>query len=199
MPYKTDGSREYRSFTMAVADTSDENNAYTVEGYATTYDEPYEMYEGWYEQVRSDAMYGADMSDVIFQLNHEGSPLARLSNGSLSLASDEHGLKCRAYLGGSQAGRDLYEAIQNGLVNKMSWGFSLADDGVEEDTNRKLVTITRVKKVYDVSAVALPANDGTEIHARSYLDGVIEAAQRESLRRTEQDKRNRLAAALRIR
>lgn len=200
MPYKLDGSREYRSFAVPMAPVQGpEKHPYMVEGYATTFDEPYEMYGGWSERISSSALAGADMSDVIFQLNHEGAPMARLSNDSMSLEINGHGLLVRAFLGGSQPGRDLFEAITNGLVTQMSWGFSIADDGVDEDYQTRTSTITRVKKVFDVSAVSIPANPGTEIHARSYLDGVIEAARRESSRRADVERRRRAAAALRIR
>ena len=176
-----------------------EKPPYEVEGYATTFEDSYEMYGGWTERIARNALDGADMGDVIFQLNHEGAPMARLSNQSMWLDVDEHGLHVRAFLGGSQPGRDLYEAITNGLVTRMSWGFSIADDGVDEDYQTRTSTITRVKKVFDVSAVSIPANPGTEIHARSYLDGVIEAARRESSRRADVERRRRAAAALRIR
>lgn len=182
MPYKTDGSREYRSFESdfrAVPD-GDGTPPYTVEGYATTFDAPYDFGEtGARERVLRSALDGADMSDVIFQLNHEGQTLARQRNGSLELALDDHGLMVRAHLGGSSAGRDLYEAIANGLIDKMSWGFTLGPDGYEWDPETRTSTVTRVKKVFDVSAVSIPADADTEIHARSYLDGVIERDRQE--------------------
>lgn len=196
MPYLNDGRREYRDFTLPVL--PDTNGSYIVEGYATTFDTPYDFGEGGTkEQVRSDALVGADMSDVIFQLNHEGQTLARLRNGTMQLKVDAHGLHVRADLSGSAAGRELYEAIKNGLIDKMSWGFTIADGGWEYDAATRTSTITRVQKVYDVSAVSIPADQDTELHARSYLDGVIEREQQELLQR-ERDRRRRAAAALRL-
>lgn len=185
MPHKTDGSREYRSFEgdFAPVDPAGDTHPYTVEGYATTFDAPYDFGEsGAKERVLRSAFDTADMRDVIFQLNHEGQTLARQRNGSLELSLDDHGLKVRAFLGGSDKGRDLYEAISNGLIDKMSWGFVLEPDGYEWDEATRTSTITRVKKVFDVSAVSIPADQDTEIHARSYLDGVIEREQQELLR-----------------
>ena len=137
------------------------------------------------------------MSDVVFQENHEGSPLARLKNGSMSVEMDCHGLKVRADLGGSQRGRELYEAISNGLIDSMSWGFTVANDGWEYDRDTRTATVTKVKKVYDVSAVTFPANSDTEIHARSYIDGVIDQEKQELLERGN-DERRRLALLLKI-
>jgi HK97 family phage prohead protease len=199
MPYKPD-QREYRSFAgnfHAVAETEDRRSAYTVEGYATTFDVPYDFRRAK-ECIRSTAMAGADMSDVIFQLNHCGQTLARLKNGTLELTVDEHGLFVRADLSGSQAGRDLYEAISNGLIDKMSWGFNVAPDGWEWDEKTRTSYITKVEKVFDVSAVSIPADQDTDIHARSYLDGVIEQEHQELVRR-ENERRQRQAAALKLR
>lgn len=204
MPFKTDGSREYRNFLSdfhaVPEDGGEPEQPYTVEGYATTFDVPYDFGEsGAKERVLRSAFDSADMSDVIFQLNHEGQTLARQRNGSLELSFDEHGLKCRAHLGGSAAGRDLYEAIANGLIDKMSWGFVLEPDGYEWDASTRTSTITKVKKVFDVSAVSIPADQDTEIHARSYLDGLIEREQQELLQcRREMDERERIALALSI-
>ena len=196
MPYKPD-QRQYRMFSSLTAE-SGEKSAYTVRGYATTFDDPYDFGpEGCKEVIRASALYGADMSDVIFQLNHEGVVMARMRNDTLRLEPDEHGLGIWAYLGGIQAGRDLFEGIANGLIDRMSWGFVIAEDGWEWDPDTRTSTITRISKVFDVSAVSMPANEGTEIHARSYLDGVIEAEQQELLRR-EREQRQRAALKLRL-
>lgn len=198
MPIK-DG-REYRSFAL-MQPASTEEESYVVEGYATTFDDPYDFGRGGAKEViRSTALDGADMSDVIFQLNHEGSPLARLRNNTMTLERDSHGLHVKADLGGSQAGRDLYEAISNGLVDRMSWGFTVAEGGWDYDPNTRTSYVTKVEKVFDVSAVSIPANEGTEIHARSYIDGAIEAQEHQELmqRKAKKDERARIAAYLEL-
>lgn len=197
MPFSL--NREYRNFQLMKPVSVEQG--YIVEGYATTFDDPYEYgLSGAKEQIARGALLGADMSDVIFQLNHEGTVLARMRNNTLSIAEDDHGLFVRADLGGSQAGRDLYEAIKNGLIDRMSWGFVVSEDGWEWDENTRTSTITKVDKVFDVSAVSLPANEGTVIKARSYLDGVIEQEQQELLLRAEKEReeRERMALALRL-
>ena len=188
--------REYRSFQLDAS--AEDDNGYTVEGYATTFGTAYEMGRGYFERIDPHALDDADMSDIIFQLNHQGTVLARQRNRTLEVECDQHGIRVRADLGGSQAGRDLHESIKNGLIDRMSWGFTVADDGWEYDAETRTSTITKVVKVYDVSAVSIPANDGTEIHARSYLDGVIENERRESAQREEKQERERIRAALEI-
>lgn len=159
------------------------DSEFYVEGYATTFDLPYELYEyegvKYYELIKREAMMGADMTDVIMQYDHNGRVRARTSNGTLGLEVDNHGLFSFADLSRSGAAKELYEDISSGLINKMSWAFTVAEDEYDKRTHTRI--INRIKKVYDVSAVSLPANDGTEISARSYLDGVIEAEKRESL------------------
>lgn len=206
MPFKPD-ERQYRSLTgslSAMADTSDGSKAYRVEGYATTFDAPYELYKNYegepvYECIRSTALAGADMSDIIFQLNHEGAPLARLRNGSLTVYVDEHGLGIDARLNGSRQSRDAYEAISSGLIDRMSWGFLIARGGVDYDEETRTFYINKVDKIFDVSAVSFPANEDTAIHsARSYFDGVIEARRRESAHVRDRELRQRAALKLRL-
>jgi len=158
---------------------------YYVEGFATTFNEPYLLYEldgiKYYEEIDRHALDGADLSDVIMQYDHQGKVLARLSNGTLGLEPTNNGLFIFADLSKSAAAKELYEEIRNGLITKMSWAFTVAEDKYNRETRTR--TITKIKKVYDVSAVSIPANGDTEISARSWLDGVIEAEKREALER----------------
>ena len=192
MPFKPN-EREYR---MAAPFTASETG-FVVEGYATTFDVPYDFgRDGMREMIASTAFGDADMSDVIFQFDHEGMVLARMRNGTLQVDLDPHGMHVTADLGGCEEGRRLYEAIKNGLVDRMSWAFTIADGGWEYDEATRTATITRVDKVYDVSAVSVPANEDTAIAARSYLDGVIESEMRRESARCEREsaERARLAA-----
>jgi len=150
---------------------------YYVEGYATTFDKPYLLweYEGnkYYEVVDRHALDSADMSDVIMQYDHAGRVLARLTNKTLGLEPDNTGFFTFADLSKSNAARDLHSDITSGLITKMSWAFTIDADSYDHTT--RTYTILKVKKVYDVSAVSHPANSDTEISARSRLDGVIQA------------------------
>jgi len=186
--------REYRNMEIRAAE--DGNEAMTVEGYATTFNQPYLLWSEdnyrVYEQVDRDAFAGCDMSDVIMQYDHEGRVFARMSNGTLTCTPDEHGLLTRANLGGTEQGRQLYEEIRGGYTNKMSFGFTVADDNREINENKETgeVTITRtirkLKKLFDVSAVSLPANPATNISARSYGEGAIAEAKAERQRAEEE-------------
>lgn len=186
--------RQYRAMSAAMralkpSDGREKrfDSEYYVEGYASTFDDPYVLWEDpwdgtkYTEVIAHDAFATTDMGDVIMQFDHEGKVLARMSNGTLVVEPDEHGLFVAADLSGSQAARDLYEEISNGLVTRMSWAFTIAADEYDRETHT--TTITRVKKVFDVSAVSLPADPNTEISARNLLDGAIGQAHGEHVRR----------------
>jgi HK97 family phage prohead protease len=173
------------------------DSSYYVEGYAARYD-PYVLYEledgPIYERFERGCFDGCDMSDIIFQLNHQGTVMARQSNGSLIVEADETGLFTAADLGRTEAARRLYEEISTGMITKMSWGFILGDYHYDVDT--RTIVHTRVKKIFDVSAVSIPANNNTEINARSWADGVIDLAARSEAALDERRRRLRLKLKL---
>ena len=175
-------------------------DSYIVEGYATTW-ERYKLYdrgeESVYEQFSKEDFAGTDMMDVIMQYDHNGPVYARMSNDSLHLSFDDYGLKVVADLGRTEKGKSLYEDIATGMVTKMSWGF-IPNDLPEYDPETRTITWHKgIRKIYDVSAVSIPANDTTEISARSACEGVIESAVAECMRLKElETKRQELLAKL---
>lgn len=201
MPMKTN-EREYRNFLMEIRSAENEEEGKIVRGYASTFNEPYELYnDGQYilrEQVDPNAFNEADMDDVIMQYNHEGKVYARTSNGTLDVSIDDKGLAIRADLGGTEAGRELYEEIKGGYTTKMSFGFTVDEEKREQTENREdgtitvLRTITKIRKVYDVSAVSIPANDGTSISVRQLTDGVIGELEAERLKALELNRQRTL-------
>ena len=198
MPVKTN-EREYRQIMVENMETREEDNGEKiVEGYATTFDQEYRLWgDAQYEVLESidrHAFDKTDMSDVIMQYDHEGRVFARKSNGTLQLAADEHGLKIRADLGGTEIGRQLYEEIKGGYTTKMSFGFTVGkqERTKNRDENSGKVTmhrkITEIKKLYDVSAVSLPANDATEISSRMIGKGVIAEVEQEMQARAARER-----------
>lgn len=187
--------REYRTMVLAVPEEraeEDQEERKIVEGYASTFNEPYVLYEDneivFREQVDPGAFADTDMSDVIMQYDHQGRVFARITNGTLEVDTDDVGLLIRADLGGTDIGRELYEEIAGGYTDKMSFGFTVDRDEelrTEDELGRVdiLRTITGVAKLYDVSAVSIPANGGTSIgvQTRSRIDGVIEEVRAERL------------------
>ena len=197
--------REYRSMpVMAVCradgetDAAEGRKSYKVRGYACTFNEPYLLYEdpdgAIYEQIAPTAFDGCDMSDVIMQFDHAGMVFARTSNGSLTVGTDDHGLWNEAELGLTQDSVRMYEAIETGLITRMSFCFTILADEWDEKTRTD--TITKIGKLYDVSAVSIPANPGTEISTarKAFIDGVIDKQRAERLAAEERAKKIRILA-----
>ena len=204
MPAKTD-SREYRNIAAEMEVRTEEDGRMIAEGYATTFNQPYELYRKEdivvNEQVDPEAFAECDMSDVIMQYDHAGRVFARVKNGTLRLEPDAHGLRVWADLGGTEIGRQLFEEIKGGYTDKMSFGFTVKSDRKERSKDaegRKSVlrTITRIGKLFDVSAVSLPANDATEISSRNIGDGLIAEAMEEI--RAEEERQRRIGEIRKI-
>ena len=194
--------REYRSMELRV-NQEEEAPSYEVRGYASTF-EPYLMFTDedgneYFEQIDPHAFDEADLSDVVFRIDHEGAVYARTSAGTVELWTDEHGLGNRADLSKTQKARDLYEDIKVGNYPKMSFAFTVAKDHYDRATHTRIVD--KIAKVFDVSPVSFPANPTTElsVSTRDYFNGVIEAEKAERLereRREIQKRRIRIMAEM---
>lgn len=193
---KTD--REYRTLNLEVRDRNEAGDPeYIVRGYASTF-EPYVLFTDedgvdYKEVIDPEAFKEADLSDVVFRVDHEGTVYARSSAGTLKVGFDEHGLFDEADLSKTAKARELFEEIKAGNYPKQSFAFIVKED--EYDRKSHTRTIKRIAKVFDVSPVSFPANPTTEldIATRDYFDGVIEAERAERL---EAEKREKAKALL---
>jgi hypothetical protein len=172
-----------------------ENRELIAEGYAAKFNSPTVLFEvdgvEYREVILPGAFDGADMSDVIFQFDHKGKVLARNSNGTLEFNTDAVGLKIKALLHGTKEGRELHEEIDGGYVNKMSFRFKVGEERYDRATRTR--TIVKFKKIYDVSAVSIPAYDDTSISARSFFEAEAEKEKREA---ADAEQRQRLILLL---
>ena len=164
--------REYRSLQdFSLVPREEGSEEYRVKGTAVVFDTPTVLFvcDGieYKEIIDRHAFDGCDLSDVIFNYNHGGKVVARLRNKTLALAITERGLDMEAELSGTQAGRELYEEIDGRYIDKMSFSFSVREAKYDSVTHTR--TITKVKKLYDVSAVDIPAYEETSISARSFF------------------------------
>lgn len=186
--------REYRSMELRILPQEEEQNRYMVEGYASTFD-TYVLFSqdgvDYSERIEPTAFEGADLSDVVFRVDHEGPVYARSSAGTVEVWADEHGLAQRSDLSRTQRSRDVFEDIEAGNYPQMSFAFTVADDHYDKATHTRV--IDRIAKVFDVSAVSFPANPNTSlsIAARSFFDGVIEGEKAERLEREAMELRRR--------
>ena len=158
-------NKEYRLAEVRTTESSDENEM-IIEGYAVVFNQITDL--GWCKEIIDrNAFNGADMKDCVLKYNHEDSIfiLARTRNKSLELTIDDHGLKVRAKLIDTTNNRDIYKMIKEGLLDKMSFGFTVAERSWDYETDTR--TILRISKLFDVSVVDFPAYEQTEIYTRN--------------------------------
>lgn len=154
---------------LRALDSNDiESNIKIVEGYALKFNQETELYRGWYwEQIAPEAMDTADLSNVVFNLNHNDDyTVARTTNNTLELIVDEIGLKIRATLDiNDDDSKKIYQKIQSGNITQMSFRAYIDETNRTErpDDDSIHSTVTKFGKFYDVSAVTFPAYDDTNI------------------------------------
>lgn len=155
------------------ADENNENGKMIIEGYAAVFDKETLIGSeewGFYERIEKGAFDGANMKDVPLKYNHSDAVpiLARTRNKSLELKVDEKGLFIHAELLDTQDGADMYKRIKAGLIDKMSFAFTVAKAGEEWTKDEPLHrSIKKFDRIFDVSVVDTPAYEDTSIYARS--------------------------------
>lgn len=176
--------KETRILNVELRTPENEEQKMIVEGYAITFNSP--ATHGYTEIIDKGALDTTDMSDVPLKYNHEDSHLimARTRNKSLELKKDEKGLFIKAELIDTQSNKDIYKSIKAGLIDKMSFAFTVDKDEYDYDTDtRKILSIDRL---YDVSVVDIPFYDSTSVYARNENDDFM--TRRAELRKEHEDK-----------
>lgn len=162
--------RQYRAFEF------EQKEDMKVDGQAVTFNNPTVIFEvegiKYYEVVDGRAFDKTDMSDVVLNVDHQGKPAAKTKNQTLELRKTESGLFISADLSKNATGRELYEDISNGFYDKMSFAFTVRKDEYDKQTRTR--KILEIDKLYDVSAVTVPAYEATSISARSFFEAEAE-------------------------
>ena len=181
-----------KEIRTAQINSANEEGQLKVRGYAAVFNEPTLIWESeysgykYFETVDRNAFEGADLSDVCFKYNHGDVAmiLARTRNKTLTLAADDHGLGIQADIAETSTGKDVYELIRRGDLDKMSFAFTVEKQKVEYDERAKtcIRTILKFDKIFDVAVVDFPAYDGTEI-------STVEARGAEYFRKLEEEMR----------
>lgn len=197
--------RNFQNFEIrAKEQTETEPTEMIIEGVACVFDSETTLFEWegieYKEKVDKNAFAETDISDVIFNYNHGGRVYARTRNDSLHLEVKEDGLHVLIKLNPEDEGhKQLYRDIKNGLIDKMSYAYTVSEEAYDVDTH--LRTVLKIKKLYDVSAVDIPAYDNTSISARSVLDlekSKMEKLENDTLKKKENEQRKRIALAIKI-
>ncbi len=180
MPFKPN-EREYRAaepFTIPDTPDNAESSSLIIRGVPIVFDTPTVLFveDGieYKEVIRRGALDECDMSDFIFNRNHgsnDSTVYARTRNGSLVYTISDSRLDITATLDSEdERHKNLYRDIQKKRVDKMSFSFTVRECGYDRESHTR--TITKIKKLYDVSAVDFPAYSDTSITAaRSLFSG----------------------------
>lgn len=147
----------------------------TIVGYAAKFEKWSEPIMGWFrEKIDRDAFSECDVTDVIMCFNHNvDSILARTTSGTLTLSTDEEGLRFEFEAPQTSLGNDMVELVRRGDISKCSFKFTVEEDewlyaskenGLEYDER----TIRKIDKLYDVSLVVYPAYNDTEASLRHF-------------------------------
>jgi uncharacterized protein len=168
---------ERRALPLKVTlDTDTDGNSY-LEGYAIVFNEESRDLGGFTEVVSPEAVRNADFSDTVAVFNHDTNQLlGRVTSGTLTLSTDERGVKYRVSIPNTTLGNDVKELTKRGDLSGSSFAFSLAKNGDkwEERGDKVLRTITSFGKIFDVSPVTHPAYPTTDVGLRS-LNNFLES------------------------
>ena len=167
-----------------------------IEGYAVVFDSP--ATHGFTEIVDRNAFNGCDMKDVPLKYNHTDNflILARTRNNSLQLIVDDKGLKIRAELLDTTQGKDIYKCIKSGLIDKMSFAFTVEEEKWDVATDTR--TILKIDRLYDVSVADTPFYDTTSIYARALSTLESEKEKLENLKVQREIAKRKLAMKIKI-
>lgn len=147
----------------------DGSNNLVIEGYAAVYNSEADIGGLFTETIERGAFDNADLRDVPMKYNHTDNVpiLARTRNKSLILTPDDKGLRVHAELLDTTDGIDMYKRIKAGLIDKMSFAFTVPKGGSIWERDGKYRRITKFDRIFDVSVVDTPAYEDTSIYARS--------------------------------
>ena len=181
----------FRAYELENGNQNDEDKYYHLEGKAVSFDDETVLFKSqgieYKEIIDRHAFDNADTSNVFLKFNHGDTFIApaRTKNGTLELDVREDGVYIKAkMLKELSSSKELYTAIREGLIDKMSFAFTIAEESFNKETNTW--TVRAIDKVYDVAPVEIPAYENTYINARRLEDveafeNRVEALEREKM------------------
>lgn len=145
-----------------------------LSGYAIVWNTPSKDLGGFTEVVSPDALKGVDLSNVLMLNDHDYTQvLASVKAGTLKLTPDDKGLHFEATLPDTTTANDVFANVQAGNLDSCSFSFDV-DDGSDkwdkDDQGNITRTINQIKDLFDVSVVAVPAYDSTNVNTDSNSD-----------------------------
>ena len=191
-------NKEVRAFNFEVRAEENEKHGTYITGTPIVFGQETDL--GWYrESISPDALTETDLKDVRFLIGHNTSmiPLARSrnnnENSTMQMVVTDRGMEIRVDLDteNNAEARALYSAVKRGDMSGMSFMFTVDKDAWEDiDTDSPKRTIMSIRKVFEVSAVAFPAYEGTDIQAASDGDALesVRASLESARKKAEEDR-----------
>lgn len=203
-------NKELRYFNIQDLEVRHDENGQRVIGYGAVFNTMSNDLGGFTERIEPGAFDGTLQDDVRFLLNHDPNFIfGRTVAGTLSLSVDAIGLRYEVELPDTQGARDLAVSLERGDITQSSFAFTVAEDEWDQDEENNIVrTITKVNRLYDVSAVTYPAYEEASVALRSMekwqeekrAEQLKEAVkkEKEENKKEEQDLINRNLAELKL-
>ena len=170
--------KERRSFEFEVRADQNEQHGSFITGTPIVFNQETDL-EWCREVIEPGALDRTDLKDVRFLIGHntEMIPLARSrnnnENSTMQMTVTERGMEIRVDLDteNNADARTLYSAVKRGDISGMSFMFKVDGEAWEDiESDSPLRRITSISRVFEVSAVAFPAYEGTDIQAAAEGD-----------------------------
>lgn len=168
---------------VRTSELEEDKNKMIIEGKAVTFDEETVLFrynDHEYKEIIARGSFDeCDFSKAFLKYNHSDNimAMARVKNETLTIDVRDDGVYIRAHLANTSAGRDLYELVKRGDIDKMSFAFTIGEESYDESTYTW--TVRKVDTLYDVAAVEMPAYENTQLFARRY--GEVEASRKQEV------------------
>lgn len=170
---------EFRSveFRTEARETEAGKKELIVRGYPILFNVTTKVWDPWYGEIEEvilpQAMNGVDLRNVFLLYGHDMNRVFGRTGKNLRLEVDETGLFSECVMPNTQEARDVYNLIEAGIVDGMSFWLK-THDPVNPATLKR--TVTKIEELPEITITAFPAYKETvviameEARKREYKD-----------------------------
>lgn len=146
---------EQRAIFRRGLELREEQEKRVIRGYPVLFDEVTDRAGYYKEKISRNALDGADMSETVLIVGHDFNNLLARVGVNMRMEIDDTGLFFEAELGDTEYDKLIYDRVQRGILDGMSFGFTI--DAMETDFETKTDTITKIGKLYEITLTPIPA------------------------------------------
>jgi HK97 family phage prohead protease len=165
---------EIRDFDLVECRMEERGEKRALVGKPIVYNSESQLFGDWREVILPGAFDASidDTSTDVYALNQHNTdqPLARRAKGTLRINKADDGIMVEFDLGSQTYAADLEKNVEDGNVEKMSFGFRVTKDNWSEPTEERPYYVREVieAKLIEVSPVTFPAYTDTSLAKRSF-------------------------------